>query len=93
MSFNDRVDLFPLAAPDRLVKAAKPEIDMTELKRFQPRLVQLRAVPFDFERASVRLLTQLQQPRRRRVTQTDLSSEWRDPPHLTVWSTPHPLAA
>lgn len=66
---------------------------MTELKRFQPRLAKLHSLPFDFERASVRLLAQHQQPVRRPAPQVELTSEWRDPPRLTAWSAPLQLAA
>jgi hypothetical protein len=54
---TNRGDLFQIAAPDTLSNAAKQEISMIELVRFQRRLIQFQAPAFNFERASVALLS------------------------------------
>jgi hypothetical protein len=70
--------LFQIAALDNLSNAAKPEIMMIELKRFQRQLATCQPT-FNFERASVALLARHQ---RRNACAHDLPmiSEWRDPP-------------
>ncbi len=75
---NGRGDLFQIAAPDTTSKAAKQEIKMIELKRFQLPLATCRSNPFDFERASLALLAKHKQ----RSTTNDgmpMAGEWRDP--------------
>jgi hypothetical protein len=54
---TNRGDLFQIAAPDTLSNAAKQEISMTELTRFQRRLIKFQSPTFNFERASVALLS------------------------------------
>lgn len=50
---------------------------MTELQRFRPRLARRHFTPFNFERASIQLLSSLRN-RRHSVTPLPLHSEWRD---------------
>jgi hypothetical protein len=71
--------LFQIAAPDMLSNAAKQEMVMSELTRFQIRQIRFQSPTFNFERASVALLSRLKQ-HRRFVTVPPLGSEWRDPP-------------
>lgn len=52
---------------------------MTELQRFRPRLAGRHFTPFNFERASIQLLSNLR-IRRHPVTAVPLRSEWRDTP-------------
>ena len=57
---------------------------MTELRRFGPRLARLQSLPFDFDRASVRLLAQRWPLRRYTPSDLDVASEWRDPRPLAA---------
>ena len=52
---------------------------MTELTRFQRRLIKFQSPAFNFERASVALLSNLKQ-HRRLAPIPSMNSEWRDPP-------------
>ena len=56
-------DLFQIAAPDNSSKAAKQEIRMIELRKFQLPASTGRSSAFDFERASLSLLTRHQHRR------------------------------
>ena len=60
---NGRGDLFQIAAPDNSSKAAKQEIRMIELRKFQLPASAGRSRAFDFERASLALLTRHQHRR------------------------------
>lgn len=60
---------------------------MTELTRFQRRLIPFQSPAFDFERASVALLSRLKQHRQVATPSfsvtfdvASVGSEWRDPP-------------
>jgi len=60
---------------------------MTELTRFQRRLIRFQSPAFNFERASVALLSQLKQQRKVATLAfgvnsvgAPMGSEWRDPP-------------
>jgi hypothetical protein len=75
---NVRGDLFQIAAPDTLSNAAKPEITMIELKRFQPPPAKCLSSAFDFERASLALLA-ARQHRGTNTRSLSMASEWRDP--------------
>jgi hypothetical protein len=78
LAAKDRGDLFQIAAPDILSNAAKQEINMIELKRFQLSLATNQSNAFDFERASLALLS-MHQHRRVTVQSLPVPSEWRDP--------------
>lgn len=58
---------------------------MVELKRFQLRLVKTHSNAFDFERASLALLSK-HRSRRATVHSLQVRSEWRDPVSLR-WDT------
>jgi hypothetical protein len=70
--------LFQIAAPDNTSKAAKQEIKMIELQRFQLPLATGRSNTFDFERASLALLAK-HKHRRVGADSLKVTSEWRDP--------------
>ena len=55
-------DLFQIAAPDTSSKAAKQEIRMIKLRKFQLPASTGKSSAFDFERASLALLTRHQHP-------------------------------
>jgi hypothetical protein len=78
LAANGRGDLFQIAAPDTLSNAAKQEIKMIELKRFQLPLATNQSNAFDFERASLALLS-MHQHHRVTVRHLPVRSEWRDP--------------
>jgi hypothetical protein len=75
--------LFQIAAPDTLSNAAKQEISMTELTRFQRRLIKFQSPAFNFERASVALLSSFKL-HRRLAPIPSMNSEWRDPPAFRI---------
>ncbi len=75
---NGRGDLFRIAAPDTSSNAAKQEINMIKLKRFQLPVATCESTTFDFERASLALLAR-HQHRRVSVLSLPTSGEWRDP--------------
>ena len=59
---------------------------MTELTRFQRRLIKFQSPAFNFERASLALLTSFK--RRPQIAFTvSMDSEWRDPPRFRIDST------
>ena len=78
LAANGRGDLFQIAAPDTLSNAAKQEIKMIELKRFQLPVATCQSNAFDFERASLALLS-MHQTHRVTVRSLPVHSEWRDP--------------
>ncbi len=75
---NGRGDLFQIAAPDITSKAAKQEIRMIEIKRFQLPLATGRSNAFDFERASVALLAK-HKHKRGGTDSLKVTGEWCDP--------------
>jgi hypothetical protein len=74
-------DLFQIAALDTPSNAAKQEIRMIELKKFQLRLVKSTFSAFNFEQASLALMTRYQRQSRTRA-KLPIRSEWRDPVSL-----------
>lgn len=56
---------------------------MTELQWFRPRLARSQHVPFNFERASIQLLSTLR-IRGSAAPVLPPHSEWRDAPHLNL---------
>jgi len=59
---------------------------MTELKRFQRRLIKFQSPAFNFERASVALLSSFKQYRRLAIIPST-NSEWRDPTAFRIGAT------
>lgn len=56
---------------------------MTELTRFQRRLIKFQSPAFNFERGSVALLSSFKQ-HRHLAHIPSMSSEWRDPPSFRM---------
>jgi len=56
---------------------------MTELTRFQRRLIRFQSPGFNFERASVALISSFKQHRRLAIIPST-DSEWRDPPAFRI---------
>ncbi len=56
---------------------------MTELTRFQRRLIKFQSPAFNFERASVALLSSFKL-HRRLAPIPSMNSEWRDPPAFRI---------
>ena len=59
---------------------------MTELTRFQRRLIKFQSPAFNFERASIALLATFKR-RHHLATTVSLDSEWRDPPRFRIDTT------
>jgi hypothetical protein len=71
-------DLFQIAVPDASSNAAKQEIKMIELKRFQLPLATRQSNAFDFERASLTLLSKHKHCGTVAIG-LPMTPEWRDP--------------